>query len=294
MLLAIPFPDLSPILFEFSLGPINLAIRWYALAYIVGVIIGYWLIAQAMKRPTLWPNQTVALTKKDLEDLLTWMILGIIIGGRLGYVLFYERDYYLANPLDIPKVWMGGMAFHGGFLGSLTAAIIFSRRRSIPLLTLTDLLAMATPPGIMLGRIANFINAELWGRPTDAPWGVIFPGRAAQDCPGVDGLCARHPSQLYEAGLEGLVLGAALLWLAFARGWLRKPGAIGGLFLAGYGAARFFVEFYRVADAQFITPDSPAGRVLFIGDFGLSMGQLLSTPMIIGGLGLMIWALRRP
>ena len=149
---------------------------------------------------------------------------------------------------------------------------------------------MATPPGLLLGRIANFVNAELWGRPTDMPWGVIFPGNRAQDCPGIAvGDCARHPSQLYEAGLEGLILGAVLLFLAFSRGWLRTPGAICGTFLAGYGAARFFVEFYRVADAQFITDESPLGRVAL----GMSMGQLLSVPMILIGLALILVARRR-
>ncbi len=294
MLLAIPFPDLSPTLVSFEIGGFTLALRWYALAYIAGIVIGYWIIARAIARPALWPGDTSPMEKKDLEDLLTWMILGIIIGGRLGYVLFYERAYYLANPIDIPKVWMGGMSFHGGFLGVVIAAAVFARRREIPTLQLADALAVAAPTGVMLGRLANFINAELWGRPTDVPWGVIFPGTAAQNCPGVEGLCARHPSQLYEAGLEGLLLGMVLLWLVFARNWLKKPGAVCGLFLAGYGAARFFVEFFRVADVQFITPDNPGGRVFFIGDFGLSMGQVLSLPMLFFGLLLMAWALRRP
>ncbi len=293
MLLAIPFPDLSPTLISVDIGSFTLAIRWYALAYIAGVIIGYAIVKRAIDRPALWPGDTAPMSRKDMEDLVTWMILGIIIGGRLGYVLFYDRAYYMAHPLDIPKVWIGGMAFHGGFLGVVVAAAIFAHLRGIPKLQLADALAVATPAGLMLGRIANFINAELWGRPTDVPWGVIFPGQAAQNCPGVEGLCARHPSQLYEAGLEGLVLGILLLWLVFARGWLKTPGAVLGVFLAGYGAARFFVEFYRVADAQFVTADSPAGRVLFIGDFGLSMGQALSTPMIIVGLALLIWARRR-
>ncbi len=289
MLLAIPFPDLSPTLIEFTVGSVTLAIRWYALAYIVGILIGYLIIARAIARPSLWPADTSPMTKADLEDLLTWMILGIIIGGRLGYVLFYEPAHYLANPLQIPQVWTGGMSFHGGFLGVVVAGLIFARKRSIPIPQLADLLAMATPPGLMLGRIANFINAELWGRPTDAPWGVIFPGARAQDCPGVEGLCARHPSQLYEAGLEGLVLGLVLLWLAFGRGWLKRPGQICGLFLIGYGAARFFVEFFRVADAQFVSPDNPLGHVAL----GLSMGQVLSLPMILTGAAILIVARRR-
>jgi phosphatidylglycerol:prolipoprotein diacylglycerol transferase len=222
------------------------------------------------------------------------MIVGIIIGGRLGYVLFYEPAQFLASPGDIIKVWQGGMAFHGGFLGVVVAGLIFARRAGVPIPQLADALAMATPPGLLLGRVANFINAELWGRPTDVPWGVIFPGILAQQCAGiVEGFCARHPSQLYEAGLEGLLLGLLLVWLAFARGWLKTPGAICGLFLAGYGASRFIVEFFRVADEQFITPENPLGRVLFLGDFGLSMGQLLSLPMVAVGVTILVVARRR-
>ena len=290
---ALPFPEIGPNLFSIEIGSFTVALRYYALAYILGIVIGWRLCVAAVQRPVLWASSDPPLTKDQIDDLLTWIILGIIMGGRLGFVLFYQPAYYMAHPLDIPKVWIGGMAFHGGFLGVVVAAAIFAHLRGIPKLQLADALAVATPAGLMLGRIANFINAELWGRPTDVPWGVIFPGQAAQNCPGVEGLCARHPSQLYEAGLEGLVLGILLLWLVFARGWLKTPGAVLGVFLAGYGAARFFVEFYRVADAQFVTADSPAGRVLFIGDFGLSMGQALSTPMIIVGLALLIWARRR-
>jgi len=293
MLLAIPFPDLSPTLIEIPLGPITLPIRWYALAYIAGIILGVWMAGRALARPALWQNETPAMTKERLEDFTTWLIIGIILGGRLGYVLFYEPAYFIENPGDILRVWTGGMAFHGGFLGVLLAGLIFARKHSISIPKLADLAALCAPPGILFGRVANFINAELWGRPTEAPWGVIFPGVRAQDCPDVEGACARHPSQLYEASLEGLVLGLILIWLAFSRGWLRTPGAICGFFLAGYGVARFFVEFYRVADAQYITPDNPLGRVLFIGEFGLSMGQVLSTPMILIGLSFIVIARRR-
>jgi len=293
MLLAIPFPDLSPTLIEIPLGPITLPIRWYALAYIAGIVLGVWMAGRALARPALWKDETPAMTKERLDDFTTWLIVGIIIGGRLGYVLFYEPAYFLENPGDILRVWTGGMAFHGGFLGVLAAGLIFAWKHKISIPKLADLAALCTPPGLLFGRIANFINAELWGRPTDAPWGVIFPGVRAQDCPDVEGLCARHPSQLYEAGLEGLLLGLVLVWLAFTRGWLRTPGAICGLFLAGYGAARFFVEFYRVADTQYITPDNPLGRVVFLGDFGLSMGQVLSTPMIIIGVIFIVLARRR-
>jgi phosphatidylglycerol:prolipoprotein diacylglycerol transferase len=293
MQFAIPFPDISPTLVEIPLGFITLPIRWYALAYIVGIYLGYLLIRRALARPALWPGQTPPMTREHLEDLLTWMILGIILGGRIGYVLFYGQGSFLESPLDIFKVWEGGMSFHGGFLGVAVAGLIFARRNAIPVAGLADALALAAPPGLLLGRIANFINAELWGRPTDAPWGVIFPGPRAQDCPGIEGLCARHPSQLYEAGLEGLILGAILLWLAFARGWFRTPGALCGTFLAGYGLSRFTVEFFRQADAQFITLDNPLGHVVRLGDWGLSQGQLLSLPMALAGILIVILARRR-
>ncbi|MDD9921446.1 MAG: prolipoprotein diacylglyceryl transferase [Boseongicola sp.] len=289
----IPFPNVSPILVEIPLGFTTLTIHWYALAYIAGVLIGFWIISRALKRPKLWPNDTIPMSRENLDDLVTWLIIGIILGGRMGYVLFYEPAHFLENPGDIIRVWEGGMAFHGGFLGVVVAGLVFCWRRGLPIAQVADALAIATPPGLLLGRIANFVNAELWGRPTDVPWGVIFPGQRAQDCPGVEGLCARHPSQLYEAGLEGLLLGIVLLVLAFGRGWLKRPGAITGLFLAGYGAARFFVEFFRVADEQFISPENPFGRVLFLGDFGLSMGQLLSVPMIAIGVIFVVVARRR-
>ena len=290
---AIPFPNIGPELFSIDLGFFEFALRWYALAYIVGILIGWRLIARAIKAPGLWKNDSPPMTLEQLEDLLTWIIIGVIVGGRLGFVLFYQPAYYLANPVDILKVWQGGMSFHGGFLGVVVAVRWYSRRHGLPLASVADAMAFATPPGLLLGRIANFINAELWGRPTDVPWAVIFPGPEAQDCPGVEGLCARHPSQLYEAGLEGLVLGIVLLVLVWKRGWLKVPGQTAGLFLAGYGAARFFVEFFRQADAQFITPDNPMGYVIGTASFGLSMGQVLSLPMIVVGIGVIIWARRR-
>jgi phosphatidylglycerol:prolipoprotein diacylglycerol transferase len=279
----IPFPDISPEIFSFTLFGTTLALRWYALAYIAGLLIGWRLIVAAVSSPRLWPGEP-PMTRDQVERLLTWVIVGVIIGGRLGFVLFYQPGYYLANPQDIPKVWQGGMAFHGGFLGVVTAGWLFCRREGIPMLSAADLMALATPPGLLLGRLSNFINAELWGRPTTLPWGVAFPGEAAQDCPGIAGICARHPSQLYEAALEGLLLGAVLLWLVWRRGWLSRPGAVAGLFFAGYGAARFAVEFVRQPDAQFVTPDNPVGLALHWGGIGLTMGQLLSLPMIAVGL----------
>ena len=251
----IPFPDLSPEIFSITLFGFELALRWYALAYIAGIVIAWQITLAAIRRPALWRGNVPPMTRAQIEDLVTWIIIGIIVGGRLGFVIFYQPAYYLANPGQIPMVWQGGMAFHGGFLGVVVAAWIFTWRHKIPRLAAADAIALGVPVGLMLGRLANFINAELWGRPTDMPWGVVFPGAAAQDCAGVVGLCARHPSQLYQAGLEGALLLAVMLWLAFRRDWLKIPGQITGVFLAGYGTARFVVEYFRQADAQFITPD---------------------------------------
>lgn len=292
MLAVIPFPDISPEIFTIRIGEFDFSLRWYALAYIAGILIGWRIALRALKTPSIWRNEPPMQTAQ-VEDLLTWIILGIVIGGRLGYVLFYQPAYYAANPGDIIRVWDGGMSFHGGFLGVAAAILIFSRRHSIPLGSLADILAISTPTGLLLGRLANFINAELWGRPTTMPWGVIFPTAAAQDCPGIDSLCARHPSQLYEAALEGLVLGILLIYLAFRRGWFKTPWALTGMFFAGYGLARYFVEFFRQADEQFITPDNPFGYVVGLGDYGLSMGQLLSLPMLIIGIIVIVWARRR-
>ncbi|WP_294621628.1 prolipoprotein diacylglyceryl transferase [uncultured Roseovarius sp.] len=290
----IPFPDISPEIFSISLFGMEFALRWYALAYIVGIVLGWRLVVMAVRRGHLWRGGEAPLTSRDVEDLLTWVILGVILGGRLGFVLFYQPGYYLQNPVEILKVWQGGMAFHGGLLGVMVACFAFARTRRVPFLSLADVLCMATPAGLLLGRIANFINAELWGRPTDLPWGVVFPTAAAQDCPNVAGPCARHPSQLYEAGLEGLVLGAVLLWLVWRQRALWMPGLVSGVFFIGYGLSRFVVEFVRQADAQFITPDNPLGYVVQAGEWGLSMGQLLSLPMVVfGGILLVIAKARR-
>jgi phosphatidylglycerol---prolipoprotein diacylglyceryl transferase len=288
----IPFPDISPDLFSVELFGMTLALRWYALAYIAGLVIGWRIVTSLVRRPALWPG-AAPMTAAQVENLLTWIILGVVIGGRLGFVLFYQPAHYLANPIHILRVWEGGMSFHGGFLGVAVAVLLFCRKEGIPLWPTADALAVATPPGLLLGRIANFINAELWGRPTTMPWGVAFPGEAAQTCPGLPEICARHPSQLYEALLEGAILGALLLFLVYRRGWLKRPGQTFGLFLAGYGGARFFVEFFRQADAQYITPDNPLGYALQFGGAGLSMGQLLSLPMIIAGLAVIRHARRR-
>ncbi len=285
---AIPFPEIGTELFSFQIGSFTLALRWYALAYIVGILIGWRLCLMAVRRPRLWSRAGPPLADTQIEDLVTWIIVGVIVGGRLGFVLFYQPQYYLANPVDILKIWQGGMSFHGGFLGVVVAALIYCLRQRASILSTADILALATPPGLLLGRLANFTNNELWGRPSDVPWAVIFPGEAAQFCPGVEGLCARHPSQLYEAALEGLILGTLLLVLAWRGGWLKRPGAITGMFLAGYGLSRSFVELFRQPDAQFVGLDNPVGYALQFGDWGLTMGQILSIPMILVGLAL-IW-----
>lgn len=285
-------PWISPEIFTIHLFGMEFSLRWYALAYLVGLLAGWRIMVGLMRRPALWGDRA-PMRPGQVEELLTWVILGVVLGGRLGFVLFYEPAYYLANPAQIPLLWQGGMSFHGGFLGVVLASWWFCRRHRIPALRLADALAVATPIGLGLGRVANFINAELWGRPTDAPWGVVFPGEAAQTCPGVAGLCARHPSQLYEAGLEGVVL-AALLFLLVRLGGLRRPGQALGFFLMGYGLSRFVVEFFRQADAQFITPDNPLGHVLGGPVWGVTMGQLLSLPMVLVGLAFLLRARMRP
>ncbi len=286
----IPFPNVSPDIFSVELFGMTFALRWYALAYIAGLLLGWWLITKAVKTDRLWAPGQTRMTSEQVERLLTWVIMGVIIGGRLGYVLFYQPGRYLspenfmADPLAALRLWDGGMSFHGGFLGVAVAGLIFARRERLVALTVGDLFAYAVTPGLLFGRLANFINAELWGRQTDLPWGVIFPGEAAQNCPGVLTLCARHPSQLYEAALEGLILGALIFWLVWKRGWLRFPGRIMGVFIAGYGIARFLVEFVRQPDAQFVGPDNLLGLAFHINGWGLTMGQTLSLPMILVGL----------
>ena len=285
----IPFPDIAPEIFSISLFGFELALRWYALAYIVGIVIGWRLAVQAVRTARLWREGTPAMTPGQIEDLLTWVIIGVILGGRLGYVAFYQTSYYLANPSQILAVWQGGMSFHGGLIGVILAGLIYTWRHSIPRLGAADIMALGVPPGLLLGRLANFINAELWGRPTTLPWGVAFPTEAAQSCPGIEGLCARHPSQLYEAGLEGLLLGVVLVWLVWRCDALKRPGLVAGTFFAGYGLSRFLVEFVRQPDAQFVSDGNPLGLAWQIGGWGLTMGQILCLPMIVVGA----WLIRR-
>jgi phosphatidylglycerol:prolipoprotein diacylglycerol transferase len=257
-LAVIPFPDFDPILI--SIGPF--AVRWYALAYIVGILAG-WLYARALLRsPGVWGG-TPPMTVADYDDFVLWVTFGIILGGRIGYVLFYNPGYFIDHPLEIFQLWNGGMSFHGGFLGVVLAVALFSHQRSVPFLSLSDITCAVAPIGIFLGRIANFINGELWGRTTDVPWAMVFPG---------GGPFPRHPSQLYEATLEGLVL-FVLLAILVRAGALKRPGAITGAFMLFYGIARFICEFFREPDVQ-------------IGYLwgGLTMGMLLSLPLMLVGL----------
>ncbi len=289
ILAALPFPAIDPVLVSVTVFGVELALRWYALAYVAGLALGWRYVAWLCARPDLWGGMS-PMEPRRTEDLLTWMVLGVILGGRLGFVLFYQPAYYAANPGEILAVWKGGMSFHGGFLGVIAAVLGFSLRNGIDPVRLGDAVAAAAPIGIFFGRIANFVNAELWGRPTTLPWGVVFPGA---DCPpDWPSTCARHPSQLYQAGLEGLVLGLVLLF-AIRRGALRLRGRVIALFLAGYGLARVIAEGFRQADAQFVSPGNQFGHVLRLGDWGLTMGQILSLPMLLAGLALLAWTARR-
>ncbi|MDW3225052.1 MAG: prolipoprotein diacylglyceryl transferase [Paracoccaceae bacterium] len=290
----LPFPEISPEIFSISIFGFELALRWYALAYIVGILLGWQLVVRAVKTPKLWRNDAPVMSAPQIEDLLTWVIIGVILGGRIGYVTFYQPEYFLNHPGEILAVWQGGMAFHGGLLGVILAGWIYTWRHNIPRLSAADIMALGVPPGLLLGRLANFINAELWGRPTTLPWGVAFPTEAAQFCPDVAGICARHPSQLYEAALEGLLVGAVLIWLVWRSGALKKPGLVAGVFFAGYGLARFTVEFVRQPDAQFISDRNPLGLAWHVAGWGLTMGQILSIPMILLGVWLVTRARRRP
>ena len=287
------FPEISPEIFSVDIGGFEFALRWYALSYIIGIFLGWRLAVLATRRADLWPRNQSPIEPVQAEDLMTWIVFGVILGGRLGYVIFYEPSKYIGDPVSILKVWQGGMSFHGGFLGVVLTAYLFFKRNLVPYASGADLLALCTPIGLLLGRIANFINAELWGRATEMPWGVAFPGEAAQACGQLSGLCARHPSQLYEAMLEGLLLGMILIFVAFRKNGLKRPGLISGLFFAGYGIARYMVEFFRQPDAQFQSVTNPVGYAFQFGDYGLTMGQSLSLPMIILGIALIITALRR-
>jgi phosphatidylglycerol:prolipoprotein diacylglycerol transferase len=283
----IPFPDITPEIFSFELLGINLALRWYAVSYILGFICALRLMKFFIVKKHLWASKSPPFSTEQADSFLTYLILGVIIGGRLGYVFFYNFEYYALNPLAIFRIWDGGMAFHGGFIGVIAAVILFCLANKLVLWSTADLIAISTPPGLLFGRVANFINAELWGRPTEVYWGVIFPGELAQQCDRVIGPCARHPSQLYEAGLEGLLLLILLMYIAL-KGGLKRPGLLTGVFALVYGASRFFVEYFRVPDPQFFSQANPYGFAFKLGDYGITMGQSLSLPMIVAGLFLCI------
>lgn len=282
-MLAIPFPGIDPVIFSLELGGFAFSLRWYAVAYIVGLVLGWRYVAWLVRREELWRGAP-PMKPAEAEELLTWMVLGVILGGRLGFVLFYQPGYYLANPSQIPAVWHGGMSFHGGMLGVTLGIVGWSRLRRRPLMEVADAVACAAPIGLLLGRVANFINSELWGRTSDVPWAVIFPN---------GGPLPRHPSQLYEATLEGVILFLVLWRLATRRGWLKTPGAITGVFLVGYGCARTFVELFRQPDAFYQSESNPLGLALQWGpQAGLTMGQILSIPMIVAGLAILLAARR--
>ena len=254
MTLGIPFPEIDPILIQIGL----IAIRWYGLAYVAGLVLAWRYVRSLAERP---PK---TLKARDVDDFLIWATLGVILGGRLGYVVIYNGGYFLENPLAILETWKGGMSFHGGLLGVITATLLFCRYRKIPVLEFGDVVAAAAPIGLFLGRVANFINGELFGRATDVPWAMVFPH---------GGPVLRHPTQIYEALLEGVVLFAMLFILARREEIRKRPGTLIGVFLAGYAIARIIVEFFRQPDAQI---------GLLLG--GSTMGQWLSVPMFVVGV----------
>jgi len=264
MSFAIAFPSIDPVLID--IGPF--AIRWYALAYIAGLLLGWWYMRVLARR------SPAAIHRDDIGDFFVWATLGVLLGGRLGYVLFYDLDKYIQDPLAVLEIWRGGMSFHGGLLGVVVATLLFVHRRGIQFLPFADMIACAAPIGLFLGRIANFINGELYGRVTDLPWAMVFPHGGPEP---------RHPSQLYEATLEGLVLFVVLhlLWrVDYVR---RRSGMVTGVFLAGYGVARITVEFFR-------QPDSQIGFLLG----GTTSGQWLSAPMVVFGVLFIAWAMSHP
>lgn len=268
--LVLSYPSIDPVLVHF--GPF--AIRWYALAYIAGLVLGWRYMIGMVTAPRLWASGAAGgppASPAQLDDLLIWITLGVVLGGRSGYILFYglvySPEYYLDNPLHIFAVWEGGMSFHGGCLGVVVAVILFCRAKALDVFGVGDLLAAATPLGLFFGRIANFINGELFGRPSHMPWAMIFPNGGPEP---------RHPSQLYEASLEGLALFMVLRYLTHHTKALSRPGLTAGVFLAGYGIARTFCEFFR-------SPENP------IGETGLTMGMLLSLPLWLAAA----WLIRR-
>ena len=265
-----PFPDFDPVLVH--IGPI--AIRWYALAYIAGILLGWRYAVRLVRSARLWAWRGPPATPEQIDDLILWVTLGIIVGGRLGDVIFYRPAMIWRDPLEILKTWHGGMSFHGGALGVLIALIVFCVRNRLDPLRIGDIAAAAAPLGLFFGRIANFINGELWGRPTTVPWGIVFPDA---------GPLPRHPSQLYEAALEGVALFALLAWGTWGRKLLNRRGVLMGMFIAGYGVIRISLENLREPDT--FMPQFP---------FGLTMGMMLSAPMVLVGAWLIWRGLNEP
>lgn len=261
LLSLVSFPEIDPVLI--SLGPLQ--IRWYGVAYVAGILLGWRYARRIAGNDRLWQGGRSPMTSADLDDFLLWATVGIVAGGRIGYILFYDFAAVAANPLRAVEIWNGGMSFHGGLLGTLVAMVLFARSRDIPVFSLFDIVCAVVPIGIFFGRIANFINSELWGRLADVPWAVVFP---------TGGPFPRHPTQLYEAALEGLVLLTVLALLIYRRRALACPGLVSGCFLIGYALARILVEFYR-------EPDAHIGYLL--GGW-LTMGMVLSVPMLAVGL----------
>ena len=263
------FPNFDPVIFH--IGP--LAIRWYALAYVAGILLGWRYAVGLVRNSRLWGGQKPVANSEQIDDLILWITLGIILGGRIGYILFYAPNLVWDDPLEIFQVWKGGMSFHGGFLGVITAVILFARANRMDMLKLGDLVAPAVPIGLFFGRIANFINGELWGRPTSVPWAIQFPAA---------GIEYRHPSQIYEALLEGLVLFFVLRFATHRLLWLQRRGAVCGLFMIGYGLFRVSLESVREPDAQMLP---------FLREV-ITMGTLLSIPMLLVGVWL-VWRSRQ-
>lgn len=264
---ALAFPNIDPVII--SIGP--LAIHWYGLGYVVGILFGWWYCKRLLVTRHLWAGGKAPMTPEDIDDFLIWAAVGVVAGGRIGYVVFYDLFRYLQNPLDIFALWQGGMSFHGGMLGVILAMVLFSRSRGINSWSMLDTVAAGVPVGLGLVRVANFINSELWGRTSDVAWAVYFPNGGPEP---------RHPSQLYEAVLEGLVLFGFLRFLTHSRLKLKSPRYVGGGFVAGYGACRIVVEFFR-------EPDAHIGYLA--GDW-LTMGMVLSLPMVLAGLWAMMSA----
>jgi phosphatidylglycerol:prolipoprotein diacylglycerol transferase len=287
------FPNINPYApllgpYEFSLGAWHigpLGVRWYALAYIAGIVLGWRYCVRLVRTPALWGAREPTASPTQIDDLVLWLTLGVVIGGRLGSMLFYNTHVLFTHPAEIFKIWNGGMSFHGGLIGVTIAILLFARANRIDILRLADLVAPCAPFGLFFGRIANFINGELWGRVTHVPWGMVFCNQtilsAYGQCPA--GLEPRHPSQLYEATLEGVVLFLVLRWATHRAKWLQRQGAITGLFMICYALFRISLENVRQPDEGM--PNFP---------LGLTMGMILSIPMMIFGAWLVVRALRRP